>query len=163
LLFSEKEDESCDSIGALFGNSPRTVSRVLKSTYNIILYFCGVIQIILNMKKGETFDIDPLPFALLFCDNLSEKDRRLFCGLEAIRHGIHGVSRVSDTYKINPHTVRAGKAELLSGNLLPFDKVRRPGGGRKKKPCYREFGQRSDGQFTAIYGRQSDEYIHPVD
>jgi len=27
LLFSEKEDESCDSIGALFGNSPRTVSN----------------------------------------------------------------------------------------------------------------------------------------
>jgi len=27
LLFIEKEDESCDSIGALFGNSPRTVSN----------------------------------------------------------------------------------------------------------------------------------------
>jgi len=31
LLFSEKEDESCDSIGALFGNSPRTVSNWIKS------------------------------------------------------------------------------------------------------------------------------------
>jgi len=30
LLFSEKEDESCDSIGALFGNSPRTVSNWIK-------------------------------------------------------------------------------------------------------------------------------------
>ena len=29
LLFVEKEDESCDSIGALFGNSPRTVSNWL--------------------------------------------------------------------------------------------------------------------------------------
>jgi len=27
LLFLEKENESCDSIGALFGNSPRTVSN----------------------------------------------------------------------------------------------------------------------------------------
>jgi transposase len=27
LLFAEKDDESCDSIGALFGNSPRTVSN----------------------------------------------------------------------------------------------------------------------------------------
>ena len=94
------------------------------------------------MKKGETFDtacfvrstsIDPLPLAVLFCDNLSEKDRRLFCGLEAIQRGIHGVREVSEIYKIHPHTVRAGKAELLSGNLLPSDKVRRPGGGRKKK------------------------------
>ena len=30
LLFSGKEDESCDSIGALFGNSPRTVSNWIK-------------------------------------------------------------------------------------------------------------------------------------
>jgi len=30
LLFSEKEAESCDSIGALFGNSPRTVSNWIK-------------------------------------------------------------------------------------------------------------------------------------
>jgi transposase len=30
LLFIEKEDESCDSIGALFGNSPRTVSNWIR-------------------------------------------------------------------------------------------------------------------------------------
>jgi transposase len=30
LLFSEKEEESCDSIGALFGNSPRTVSNWIR-------------------------------------------------------------------------------------------------------------------------------------
>jgi len=30
LLFAEKEDESCDSIGALFGNSPRTISNWIK-------------------------------------------------------------------------------------------------------------------------------------
>jgi len=85
------------------------------------------------MKKGETFDIDPKPFLHLFFDNLSEKDRRYFLGLEAIRLGVHGVTQVSAFYKANPHTVRSGKAELLSGNLLPHDQVRRPGGGRKKK------------------------------
>ena len=30
LLFLAKEDESCDSIGALFGNSPRTISNWIK-------------------------------------------------------------------------------------------------------------------------------------
>jgi len=30
LLFAAKEDESCDSIGALFGNSPRTISNWIK-------------------------------------------------------------------------------------------------------------------------------------
>jgi hypothetical protein len=85
------------------------------------------------MKKGETFDIDPQPLSLSFFRQLSEKDRRLFCGLEAIRIGAHGVSQVSSFYQIHPHTVRTGKAELLSGNLLPREKIRRPGGGRKKK------------------------------
>jgi hypothetical protein len=85
------------------------------------------------MKKGETFDIDWKPLALLFFQHLSEKDRRLFSALEAIRLGIHGVREVSSTYHINSHTIRAGKEELLSGNLLPSNKVRRAGGGRKKK------------------------------
>jgi transposase len=30
LLFAEKEDESCDSLGALFGNSPRSISNWIK-------------------------------------------------------------------------------------------------------------------------------------
>jgi transposase len=30
LLFAEKEEESCDSIGVLFGNSPRTISNWIK-------------------------------------------------------------------------------------------------------------------------------------
>jgi transposase len=30
LLFLEKKNESCDSIGALFGNSPRTISNWIK-------------------------------------------------------------------------------------------------------------------------------------
>ena len=85
------------------------------------------------MKKGETFIIDPQPLALLFYKHLSEKDRRLFCALEAVRIGAHGVSQVSSVYHIHPHTIRAGKTELLSGNLLPSDQVRRHGGGRKKK------------------------------
>jgi hypothetical protein len=85
------------------------------------------------MKKGETFDIDWQPLALLFFRHLSEKDQRLFCGLEAVRLGVHGISQVSSFYHIHPHTVRSGKTELLSGNLLPSDRIRRPGGGRKKK------------------------------
>ena len=91
------------------------------------------------MKKGETFDIDWKPLSLSFYQHLSEKDRRLFCGLEAIRLGTHGVSQISLQYQVHPHTVRTGKAELLSGNLLPYNQIRRPGGGRKKKHHYGEF------------------------
>ena len=104
----------------------------MKTTYNIILYFCAGLNLF-HMKKGETFHIDPKPLALSFYRHLSEKDRRLFCGLEAVRLGAHGVGQVSLIYQVHPHTVRAGKAELLSGDLLPSGLVRRPGGGRKKK------------------------------
>ena len=91
------------------------------------------------MKKGETFDIDWQPLALLFFQHLSEKDRRLFCGLEAVRLGAHGVAHVSSSYHVHPHTVRSGKTELLSGNLLPYTQVRHQGGGRKKKRCNSQF------------------------
>ena len=30
LLFASKEDESCDSIGVLYGNSPRSISNWIK-------------------------------------------------------------------------------------------------------------------------------------
>ena len=92
------------------------------------------------MKKGETFNIDSKPLALSFFRYLSEKDRRLFCGLEAVRIGAHGVQKVSAFYQIHPHTVRSGKSELLSGNLLPSNQVRRAGGGRKKKRHHGQSG-----------------------
>ena len=105
---------------------------VQKTTYNIILYVCAQIKSF-KMKKGETFEIDWKPLAYLFYQHLSEKDQRLFCGLEAVRLGVHGVAQVSACYQVHPHTVRSGKAELLSGDLLPCDQIRRRGGGRKKK------------------------------
>lgn len=88
------------------------------------------------MKKGETFEIDPHPYIVAYCENLSEKDRRSFYGLEAIREGVHGVKNVSERYNVNKHTVRRGKKELLSGKLLPAGQVRKSGGGRKKKQNY---------------------------
>lgn len=85
------------------------------------------------MKKDETFEIDPSPYMMLFFENLSEKDKRLYSGMEAIRLGVHGVSEVSSFYGIHKHTVRKGKQELLSGNIIPYTQVRKKGGGRKKK------------------------------
>jgi hypothetical protein len=109
------------------------------------------------MKKGERFDIDWKPLALLFLSHLSKKDRRLFCGLEAVRSGVHGVSEVSSFYRIHPHTVRTGKEELQSGILLPSDQVRRPGGGRKKKRYNCRSGKRVDGYPATLHSRQSHE------
>lgn len=84
------------------------------------------------MKKTD-FIIDVEKYSLFFFDNLSEKDKRIYVGLEAMKLGYYGVKQVSIKFKINKHTVRRGKKELLSENLLPEGKVRQQGGGRKKK------------------------------
>jgi hypothetical protein len=63
---------------------------------------------------------------------LSEKDKRVFAALEATRLGRHGVQRVSEFYEIHPNTVRRGKQELAKGTKTSSNRIRQPGGGRKK-------------------------------
>lgn len=84
------------------------------------------------MKK-EDFNYDVKKYSLLFFNNLSEKDKRLYSGLLAMQYGYYGVKKVSKTYGIHKHTVRKGKKELLSGDIVPPERIRRKGGGRKKK------------------------------
>jgi predicted transcriptional regulator len=84
------------------------------------------------MKKSDfNFDIEKV--TLLFYRNLSEKDKRLFVGLEAMRIGYYGVNEISKKFQVHKHTVRKGQKELLTGKLVPVERVRQPGGGRKKK------------------------------
>jgi len=84
------------------------------------------------MKKTDfNYDIDK--YTTLFYNNLSEKDKRLFAGIEAMKIGYSGVSVISKKWNIHKHTVRAGKKELLSEELTPHTVIRKKGGGRKKK------------------------------
>jgi hypothetical protein len=66
-----------------------------------------------------------------FFARLSEKEKRLFAGLEANRLGQHGVQQVSEFYHIHPHTVRRGKRELAEERGEDSARVRCAGGGRK--------------------------------
>ncbi len=84
------------------------------------------------MKKVD-FNVDIEKYTILFYNNLSEKDKRLFAGLESMKIGYSGVSTVSKKLNIHKHTIRTGKKELMSGELVPCFKVRKKGGGRKKK------------------------------
>jgi hypothetical protein len=65
---------------------------------------------------------------------LSEKDRRRFAALEAARLGHGGVEYVAEVLGCSTRTIGRGLDEL---DQLPDDpaagRVRRPGGGRKKK------------------------------
>ena len=65
--------------------------------------------------------------------SLSEKDRRRFAALEAIKLGHGGIEYIARILECDPQTIRGGMRELKQ---LPNDpagpRVRKPGGGRKK-------------------------------
>mgnify|MGYP002633938421 CR=1 FL=1 len=64
-------------------------------------------------------------------EHLDEKSRRLWAGTEARELGHGGATVVSDATGIALSAVRRGLQEVSSGDVLA-DRVRRPGGGRKK-------------------------------
>jgi hypothetical protein len=69
-----------------------------------------------------------------FGQTLSEKDRRRFAALEAARLGHGGIEYVAEVLGCSTRTIERGADEL---DQLPNDpaagRVRRPGGGRKKR------------------------------
>ncbi|EQD54675.1 hypothetical protein B1B_09570, partial [mine drainage metagenome] len=69
-----------------------------------------------------------------FWQTLSEKDKRRFAALESRRCGRGGPDYVAGVLGCSRRTIERGTAELKE---LPVDpaagRVRRPGGGRKKK------------------------------
>ena len=69
-----------------------------------------------------------------FYATLSEKDRRRYAAVEARRLGHGGIEYVAEVLGCSRRTIERGLNEL---DELPHDptagRVRRPGGGRKKK------------------------------
>lgn len=69
-----------------------------------------------------------------FFDSLREKDKRRYAAVEAAKFGPGGLAYVSRILGIDSSTIRRGEADL---ERLPPDedpnRVRRPGGGRKKR------------------------------
>lgn len=67
--------------------------------------------------------------------SLSEKDRRHYAALEAIKLGSGGTNYISWLFRLNKKVIIKAKGELRTPSLLeqiPVGKQRRPGGGRKK-------------------------------
>jgi hypothetical protein len=69
-----------------------------------------------------------------FYETLSEKDRRRYAAVEAQRLGHGGITYVAQVFNCSERTIERGIAEL---DQLPRDpaagRIRRPGGGRKKR------------------------------
>jgi len=69
----------------------------------------------------------------LFLSRLDEQQRRWYAALEAKKMGHGGVRRMSQITGMHVETIRRGRRELE--NMLascPVDRVRRPGGGRRR-------------------------------
>lgn len=68
---------------------------------------------------------------VLFSSMLNEKQRRLYAGLESIKYGHGGDKRLAALLQLDPHTVARGRKELLAREV-DSERVRKPGGGRKR-------------------------------
>lgn len=68
-----------------------------------------------------------------FFNSLSEKDRRRYAAVEAVRLGHGGIRRVAEIVGCSARTIARGIAELeLLESDLAAGRVRRPGAGQKK-------------------------------
>jgi hypothetical protein len=74
---------------------------------------------------------------ILFYSLLNEKQRRIFAGLESLKHGYGGDQFIAELLGIDPHTVSRGRRELIEGDIDSAT-VRQKGAGRipveKKRP-----------------------------
>src|SRR6266852_7854923 len=84
-----------------------------------------------SFQKTYSPDIEQL--LRQYAQSLSEKDRRRFAALEAIKLGHGGIRYIAKVLACDPQTVKDGMREIKQ---LPDDpagsRVRKPGGGRKK-------------------------------
>ena len=67
-----------------------------------------------------------------FFDSLSERDKRNYAALEALKLGYHGVTEVSKRLGINKHTIRQGIKDFNLIEKWKPSKIRKDGGGGKK-------------------------------
>ena len=68
----------------------------------------------------------------IFFESLSEKDRRRYAAIEAIKLGHGGQKYICGILGCSPDTVKKGVEELTEG-LSGSHRIRQPGAGPKKK------------------------------
>ena len=67
-----------------------------------------------------------------YYQSLSEKDRRRYAAIEALKLGYGGISYMVALLGCHAHTVRRGMEELKDDQAMNDKRTRQPGGGRKR-------------------------------
>jgi hypothetical protein len=70
---------------------------------------------------------------VIFFSSLREKDRRRYAAVEAAKLGPGGLAYLARLLGIDSSTIRQGEADLRNLPDVPPERVRKPGGGRKRK------------------------------
>lgn len=63
---------------------------------------------------------------------LSEKDKRLYAGVEALKFPYGGISYIAQLFACSRNTILRGIIELGGKETIPRNRDRKPGGGRKQ-------------------------------
>ena len=66
-----------------------------------------------------------------FYNSLSEKDRRRYAAIEAVKLGWGGITYISQLFRCDYDTIRFGIEELDDQSAMNMKGIRRRGGGRK--------------------------------
>jgi hypothetical protein len=67
-----------------------------------------------------------------FYETLSEKDKRRYAAIEALKLGHGGQKYICQVLSCDPGTVKRGTEELQNGSEVPKERIRKTGGGGKK-------------------------------
>ena len=78
-------------------------------------------------------EINNIEIKKQFFDNLNERQKRHYAAIEASNLGYGGQLAVSKALGIDQNTIHKGHLELLSKDTIPENRIRKTGGGRKKK------------------------------
>ena len=65
-------------------------------------------------------------------DRLSEKDKRLYAGVEALKFPYGGISYIAQLFSCSRNTILRGINELKEKATIPKKRDRKAGGGRKQ-------------------------------
>lgn len=76
--------------------------------------------------EGYAADVEPMMRRLF--GSLSERDRRRYAAIEAVKLGHGGVEYVARLLRCDPKTIRQGIAELQATEQLEGERQRKKGG-----------------------------------
>ena len=68
-----------------------------------------------------------------FYNSLSEKERRRYAAVEALKLGWGGKTYISQLFGCDDEAMQLGRRELDDDEALASKRIRQPGGGRKRK------------------------------